>query len=192
MTTDTGPDPGVRPDGHEPTLTQKMGIREGLNRSVATGRNTPRYDKLGRLLCAAKRRGTDELCRAPAMAGLRVCRLHGGASKQAQRKARLRLAELIDPAIGTLAREMVQADKSADKQRAANSILDRAGLGRVSKVETDDAKELLYERLTSLSHTPEHTPEDLAAAPEDDEDLIDYPDRGHTEQDQAPREDDQA
>lgn len=191
MSAETGPDSGLRPDGQEPSLTQKMGIREGLSRSIATGRNTPRYDKMGRLLCAAKRRGTDELCRAPAMAGLRVCRLHGGASKQAQRKARLRLAELIDPAIGTLAREMVQADKSADKQRAANSILDRAGLGRVSKVESDDAKELLFERLTSLSHTPEQDPE-LTAAPEDDEDLTSYPDRDQTEQDQAPREDEQA
>jgi len=79
-----------------------------------------------------------------------VCRTHGGASKQAQNKAKLRLAELVDPAIATLAREMATAETSADRQRAANSILDRAGWGRVSAIEGGDVRELLIARLLAM------------------------------------------
>lgn len=109
----------------------------------------PRYDAQNRLLCGARRRDGD-LCQSPAMHGQSVCRMHGGASPQARSKARLRLAELVNPAIATLAREMANADKSMDRQRAANSILDRAGWGRVSTVETADAREVLLARLAEM------------------------------------------
>jgi len=85
------------------------------------------------------------------MSGQRVCRTHGGSSPQAKRKAALRLVELIDPAIATLAREMVQADTSADRQRAANSILDRAGVPRVTKeIGVDTSREVLLTRLREI------------------------------------------
>lgn len=120
----------------------------------------PRYDSVGRLMCSARRRGTDELCKAPAMTGQRVCRNHGGSSPQAKRAARLRLMELVDPAIATLAREMVQAEKSRDKQSAANSILDRAGYGRTTRVETADARQILYERLLTMQRELTETEKD--------------------------------
>lgn len=109
-----------------------------------------RYDQQGRRLCSAQRSNGRGPCRAPAVTGMKVCRTHGGSSPQARNKARLRLAELVDPAIATLAREMAQADKSADKQRAANSILDRAGVGRAGDSDAETAKELLLERLLEL------------------------------------------
>lgn len=128
-----------------------------------------RYDQQNRLLCTAMSRRSGELCKAPAMKGQRVCRVHGGASSQARRKAKLRLMELVDPAIATLAREMTQADKSADKQRAANSILDRAGFGRQQQVEVDDARALLLqqilkargESLDDYADDPDHVSDDI-------------------------------
>lgn len=74
-----------------------------------------------------------------------------------ENKARLRLFELVDPAIATLAREMKSAQSSADRQRAANSILDHAGYGRASKVEPADARALLLELLLELRAEAQHS-----------------------------------
>ncbi len=102
-------------------------------------------------MCGAKTRAGGG-CTQPAMDGQARCRFHGGASPQARRAARIRLAELVDPAIATLGREMVKADKSVDRQRAANSILDRAGFGREQKLvdAADTAREILLRRLRDL------------------------------------------
>src|SRR3546814_8416182 len=77
--------------------------------------------------CTAKNRAGERCGKAPIKGGT-VCVTHGSSAPQVRRKATLRLLELVDPAIGTLAHEMVQADKSADRQRAATSLIDRAGL----------------------------------------------------------------
>lgn len=94
--------------------------------------------------------GKGERCRQPAYPGASVCKFHGGAAKQVKQAAALRLASLVSPAIGTLAREMVKAERSADRQRAANSILDRAGIVRQSSSDADTARQLLIERLRAL------------------------------------------
>ena len=60
------------------------------------------------------------------------------------------LASLVDPAIATLGREMVKAERSSDRQRAANSILDRAGISRAASSEVEVARALLLERLAAL------------------------------------------
>jgi hypothetical protein len=109
-----------------------------------------RYGANGQRLCHAKSRTTGGLCEAFAMSGQLVCRMHGGMIPQARNKAKLRLAELVDPAIGTLAREMATAQSSKDRMAAANSILDRAGWGRVSNVEVGDARDALIARLIAL------------------------------------------
>lgn len=110
-------------------------------------------DAQGRRLCGAKTR-SGGTCAQPSMAGQRRCRLHGGASPQAKRKAALRLAELVDPAVATLARVMATGAKDSDKLRAAEAILDRAGHPRASRVERtyspEEARELLLERLRAL------------------------------------------
>jgi hypothetical protein len=87
-----------------------------------------------------------------------VCRVHGGSAPAAKNKARLRLAELVDPAIATLAREMATAQSSKDRMAAANSILDRAGWGRVTNVEIGDARELLVARLIALRDEIQQAP----------------------------------
>jgi hypothetical protein len=101
------------------------------------------------IACTATNR-QGQPCQNPAREGSTVCRNHGGNAPQVRRKANLRLIELIDPAIGTLAREMVQAGKSNDRQAAANSILDRAGVPRKAEISSDDARALLLERLIQL------------------------------------------
>lgn len=117
---------------------------------VERGDIVVRFDDQGRRLCTARAKTTGEDCNAPAMRGQVVCRKHGGSTKSAKAKAQLRLAQLVDPAVATLAREMVNADKSTDRQRAANSILDRAGFGRQTKFDVTDAKDILKQRLLDM------------------------------------------
>jgi len=117
-------------------------------------------------LCSAKRTN-GQPCGRPPIKGGTVCATHGGSAPQVRRKAALRLLELVDPAISTLAREMVQADKSADRQRAANSLLDRAGVPRTATViDGESAKALLVERINALrdeADLPEMTDDEEAA-----------------------------
>ena len=114
----------------------------------------PRYRSDGARLCSAKTtKGTP--CKAPAMHGQRVCHKHGGAAPQARRAAKLRLMELVDPAIATLGREMMKAENSRDRQSAANSILDRAGYGRAQQITTDDARSMLLHRLLEAQQKPD-------------------------------------
>jgi hypothetical protein len=116
-----------------------------------------RFDARNRRLCSAHSSRTGELCRNAAMHGQKVCRSHGGSARRARDKATLRLAGLVDPAIATLAREMVNADTSRERQSAANSILDRSGWGRVTKVEAVDARQMLLQRLHEMQAAAEES-----------------------------------
>lgn len=104
----------------------------------------------GRPRCTAMSKQNQRRCRRAATPGTNVCANHGSRAPQVKQAAKLRLLGLVDPAIATLAREMTQATKSSDKQRAANSILDRAGIARTSEVQVEDARALLVERLMAL------------------------------------------
>lgn len=121
------------------------------------GAEVPRAPKGGaplegdRRQCSARSKRSGQRCRKWAIAGGTVCPTHGGRAPQVKDRARLRLASLVEPAIATLGREMTQADKSADRQRAANSILDRAGHGRAVKVEQADAREMLLDLLIAAA-----------------------------------------
>jgi hypothetical protein len=102
--------------------------------------------------CTARTR-SGRGCRNAPIDGATVCRMHGGAAPQVKRAAQIRLLELIAPAIATLAREMATAPFSADRQRAANSILDRAGVVKQGGPDADLARTLLIERLMTLKET---------------------------------------
>lgn len=104
----------------------------------------------GAIRCQAHSRSTRKQCGNAVVPGATVCYLHGGKAPQVRRKAALRLLELVDPAIATLAREMVNGARAVDRMSAANSILDRAGYGRVQKIEAADAREMLIQRLIEL------------------------------------------
>lgn len=80
--------------------------------------------------CTAHRRDGSP-CTRWAIAGGTVCPTHGGSIPAVRRAARLRLLELVDPAIALLSR--IVSDESEDtsvRARAAVEILDRAGYGR--------------------------------------------------------------
>lgn len=154
------PEVTTRPDGKPQctAIAKGTGKRCGnvsRGTSGVCGRHTARALEEGpKNRCSAWARtandGKGERCRQPAYPGASVCKFHGGAAKQVKQAAALRLASLVSPAIGTLAREMVKAERSSDRQRAANSILDRAGVVRQSSGEADTARMLLIERLRDL------------------------------------------
>lgn len=115
--------------------------------------------------CRARSKQSGERCGNPAMPGAYTCRFHGSATPTARAKAQLRLVELIDPAIATLAREMTTAKNSNDRQRAANSLLDRAGVPRRTEVDHGAAQALLVDRIQEVLarrmgdvHVPELEP----------------------------------
>lgn len=85
----------------------------------------------GQRRCKAVSKQSRERCKRAVSPGALVCATHGGKAPQVKAAARLRLAELVDPAVATLAREMTsQTNKPGDRIRAAENILDRAGYGR--------------------------------------------------------------
>lgn len=97
-------------------------------------------------VCGKKtRKGTP--CQKSPIKGGTVCRLHGGSAPQVKRAAKLRLLELVDPAIATLARIMATSDNEALRLKAADSILDRGGLPKGAQVTVEDARSALYEAL---------------------------------------------
>ena len=78
--------------------------------------------------------------------------MHGGAAPQVKRKAALRLQELVDPALKVLAREMVSAEKSSDRLRAVENVLDRAGITRKQdQVDETTAQEMLIAKLQQMT-----------------------------------------
>src|SRR3546814_19061831 len=105
----------------------------------------------GRRQCTAKSTTTGERCTKAPIRGGTVCATHGGSAPPVPKKAALRLLELVDPAIAVLAREMVNADQSADPPRAANSVLDPAGVPRKATVsDGQTAPTLLPARTNAL------------------------------------------
>src|ERR1700683_3705973 len=77
--------------------------------------------------CTATSKVKRKQCGREAIPGGNVCRYHGGAAPQVQKAAHLRLAALVDPAIGVLAANMKDRKKNpAVAPRAAEDVLDRA------------------------------------------------------------------
>jgi len=78
--------------------------------------------------CTATANRTGERCRAAAIKGGTVCRMHGGALPQVKRAAKDRLMAMVDPALVELRKIIDRTDASdADKLRAIQMVLDRTG-----------------------------------------------------------------
>lgn len=122
-----------------------------------------RYDAEGKRLCNGFTNNTGEPCGMPALFKQDYCIHHGGRSRGPKRRARIKLLELIEPALATLAKEMTSTtNKPADRIRAAENILDRAGVSRVHTIETDDARALLLQKLEEAREQAEQTVDDVA------------------------------
>ena len=163
----------MTPRGFGATATPSNPVSNGGSEPQHDGE---RRDEQGRLLCTAHR--TDGApCRGPAMTGQKTCRVHGGMLPQARRAARDRLADEADPSISRLVWERDHAVNAADRIRAANSLLDRAGLSRRQAIDVNtttylsvaDARQMLLEKVREL-RAAEAQP---ATEEEDDGDVID-------------------
>lgn len=89
-------------------------------------------------------RGTDHV-------GFGLCRNHGGTSPGGRTAARLRLDELVGPAIATIARIIADPEAPVSvRLRAAQDVLDRSGYPRRVDVDVDAAREQLVDRIVAL------------------------------------------
>lgn len=100
--------------------------------------------------CRAQSKQAKRRCARAATPGTTVCKNHGSHNPAVKRKAALRLASLVDPAIATFAREMTTAPKASDRLRAAENVMDRAGFPRKTEVDDGTAKALLVTRLMEM------------------------------------------
>lgn len=76
--------------------------------------------------CTAKAHSTGKQCTRRAIAGGRVCQVHGGAAPQVKASAAQRLAAMVDPALGVMLWSMKQSVDRKVKLRAAMDVLDRS------------------------------------------------------------------
>lgn len=126
---DAGSDPTPTGDEDSSRPVQKKGLH-----GVPGSKNDSRR-------CTATARRTGERCRAPAILGGNVCRVHGGAAKQTRAAAKARLLELVDPALAALHKVLTNPDTDDPvKVRAAVAILDRTGFGPNSTVHVQASK----------------------------------------------------
>lgn len=85
--------------------------------------------------CSAQSKQSGQRCRRFAIAGGRVCSIHGGKAPQVVRTAAERLAALVDPALAELSRLVRRADSDTIKLAAIKDVLDRAGFKPKERVE---------------------------------------------------------
>src|SRR5271167_1693381 len=77
--------------------------------------------------CTAKSKRSQLRCKKDAILGGNVCQRHGGGAPQVKRSAALRLAMLVDPAIGVLATSLRQKKDKRLALTAAQDVLNRNG-----------------------------------------------------------------
>ena len=124
--------------------------------------------------CQATSKQTGERCKRIVPLGHVVCHYHGGASQKAKDRAKLRLLELVEPAVAQVARLMTSAVDERVRLRAAENVLDRAGLPRGVKIDGADARSLLVARLEAYRveaglPEPGFGPDDEVYESEDDD-----------------------
>lgn len=80
--------------------------------------------RFGKRRCTAHKKDGSR-CSKPALAGLNVCRSHGGANKVSMMAAKRRLQEAADPVAAQLIRLSLEAESEQVSLGASNSVLDR-------------------------------------------------------------------
>ena len=102
--------------------------------------------------CTAHNHGSGVQCRAKAIAGAVVCRMHGGAAPQVKAKARQRLLAAADPAAARLI-ELIndRTLEPRDTLAAIRELFNRAGLGPVdTSATTDNTGQVLWEEFVQI------------------------------------------
>ena len=72
------------------------------------------------------------------MRGARVCQAHGGMAGHVREAAKARIERLVEPAISTLRSVMLRGETDTVRLKAAESILDRAGIVNDKAIEVDN------------------------------------------------------
>lgn len=132
--------------------------------------------------CNAKSKQSGTRCKKSAEPGQRVCRMHGGASPQAQRAALSRLKEARDAALDELTKAITEHGDKFDPKTLLDitvKLTDKVELleGRATarqesiRVDSDEVKSMLRERLDQLTRSQSRRPDvlemvkDMADAP---------------------------
>jgi len=95
-------------------------------------------------------------CKAPAIKGGVVCKVHGGAAPQVREAARLRLAMMIEPALGALAKSL-KSKSERIRLDAARDVLDRNSLKGKDEIALSgslaltDARAKLADKLAAIA-----------------------------------------
>ncbi len=74
-------------------------------------------------------------CKAQAIRGGSVCRVHGGSAPQVRQAATRRLLEALDPAAGELVRIALNGKVERDRIAAIKELFERAAFGEVKRIE---------------------------------------------------------
>jgi hypothetical protein len=128
--------------------------------------------------CKAVYKNTGNRCNRSALQGQAVCQKHGGKNPGSQRAAQIRLATLVDPAIGRLARILVNGT-DRDALRAIENVLDRTGFPRKTEVsDASEAKDMLAHYLMEARNkaaqiTSSSSTNDVYEVDDDDDDDYD-------------------
>jgi hypothetical protein len=103
--------------------------------------------------------------------GIDHCHVHGGNTPGQRTRARVRLAELVHPAVAVLATMLTDSSiPPSIRLRAAQDVLDRSGHPRRVEVDADDARAMLYDRLSALREAEEAEDDDPEHDDEGDND----------------------
>ena len=89
-------------------------------------------------------------CKAPAIKGGTVCRVHGGSAPQVKAKAMQRLLAAVDPIMAELVELALKGETPAVKLAAIRDALDRAGVGEAKRVEVLLTDSVLEEEIARL------------------------------------------
>lgn len=105
-----------------PTLTRREQqiLRERME--------NPQMTATQRRRCTARKHGTGEQCKSPAIVGGYVCMVHGGRAPQVRKAALRRLQSFVDPALTRMDELSRQDQDLAVAFRASKDILDRANI----------------------------------------------------------------
>jgi hypothetical protein len=103
-------------------------------------------NRIAKRQCTAMCKSTGSRCQRPPIPGGNVCRFHGGAAPQVQRKAAERLKALVDPAIVAL-QEILSDPKHPHRMAAVKEVLERDGRIGAEAVKAAEDAGITFEQL---------------------------------------------
>jgi hypothetical protein len=88
------------------------------------------------IMCSATSKTTGKRCQRPALLGITVCQLHGGAAPQSRAVHLRTLEAMVGPALERIL-ELIGSKHHAVALAASKDVLDRTGYKLAEKIESD-------------------------------------------------------